>query len=336
MDFIKRNMPVVVIGLVTLGIFAAIIIASQRNPVTSPGLSEISNEELIAPHTFTLGSEDAAVTVVEFSDFQCPACRAFQPVLKSIYDNNSDLVRIAFRHFPLPQHPEARKAAEASQVAGEMGKFWEYIDLLFTFNTELKEEDLIRYAGEVGLNTDEFTSKLQSGNYAQFVNTDLSAASSLKLNSTPSFFLNGKLMKFNTPEDFVDQINKEISRFRTMERPKETVGQSQATGNTGNPETELIMTEEQADETYGTIKIEFNEEGFSPKSTVGYLNQKAIFTNTTNRVMVLEQPAIKYEELGPLTEIQPGASLELRMTKTKQWTYREKESGKAGSIFIYE
>src|SRR3989304_5528113 len=126
MSFIKRNMPVLVIGGLTILVFLGIIILGQNKPPISPVLTEVSDEQLYAPHSYFLGNEDAATIWVEFSDFQCPACAAFHPVVKSLAEKYPQDLKIIYRQFPLPQHKNAQKAAEAAQISGEQGKFWEY------------------------------------------------------------------------------------------------------------------------------------------------------------------------------------------------------------------
>ncbi len=124
-------MPVMIIGAITVLIFLGIVVMSQKRPPTGPGLTEVSKEGLISDHTYTMGNPNALVTLVEFSDFECPFCKAIHPIVNNLAQLYPNQLKIAYRHFPLPQHKLATKAAEGAQIAGGMGKFWEYVDILF-------------------------------------------------------------------------------------------------------------------------------------------------------------------------------------------------------------
>lgn len=138
-----------------------------------------------------LGAENAPVTIVEFSDFQCPYCKQVQPTLKRLMSDYEGKVRLVFRDFPLRSaHPQAQKAAEAAQCAGDQKKFWPYHDKLFTA-TSLQVDDLKKYAQEIALNVQEFNTCLDSNKYAKEVDADMQAGQNVGVNSTPSFFVNG-------------------------------------------------------------------------------------------------------------------------------------------------
>lgn len=140
-----------------------------------------------------VGPEDAAVTIVEFSDFQCPYCARFQAeTLPQILSNYGDQVRFVYRDFPLTSiHANALKAAEASECADDQGKYWEYHDLLFQNQSALDEESLKSYAASLGLETGTFNDCLASGKYTKEVAKDLQDGSNAGVQGTPSFFING-------------------------------------------------------------------------------------------------------------------------------------------------
>lgn len=141
----------------------------------------------------THGNENAKVSIVEFSDFQCPACGAAYPAVEQAFSQYSDKVKFTYRHFPLSSlHPYAQKAAEASECASEQGKFWEMYDKLFQNQQNLKIGDLKQYAASIGLDSAQFNSCLDAGKYASKVASDYSFALSIGLNSTPTFFINGE------------------------------------------------------------------------------------------------------------------------------------------------
>jgi protein-disulfide isomerase len=140
------------------------------------------------------GPEDAAVTIIEFSDFQCPYCgRFFQQTLPQLMARYGDRVRFVYRDFPLDQiHPNARNAAIAAECADDQGKFWEYHDVLFSNQQALGVADLKRYAEQLGLDTDAFSKCLDSQQYNDEVNADLRDGIQAGVSGTPTFFINGR------------------------------------------------------------------------------------------------------------------------------------------------
>lgn len=140
------------------------------------------------------------ITVVEFSDFQCPACRAAAPIKDEIFANFPGQVRFIYRHFPLLSiHPNALLAAQAADAAGEFDQFWPYHDLLFNNQDEwadLSQDDarnkFIEYAEGLEIDEDLFTEAINSDKVKTNVQSDISLANELKLNSTPTFFVDGQ------------------------------------------------------------------------------------------------------------------------------------------------
>ena len=140
------------------------------------------------------GSENAPVTLIEFSDFECPFCgRFFQQTLPQIEENyiKTGKVRHVFRDFPLTFHQYAQKAAEASECADEQGKFWEYHDKLFENQNALDTGSLKQYAKDLGLDTAKFNSCLDSGKMTSEVQKDFSDGAQSGVSGTPTFFING-------------------------------------------------------------------------------------------------------------------------------------------------
>ena len=138
-----------------------------------------------------MGTDSAPVTIVEFSDFQCPYCRQVQPTLKRLMAEYEGKVKLVFRDFPLRTiHPQAQKAAEAAQCAAEQHKFWPYHDKLFTV-TSLHLDDLKKYAQEIELHVEQFTACLDSDKYASGIEADMQAGQKAGVNATPTFFVNG-------------------------------------------------------------------------------------------------------------------------------------------------
>ncbi len=192
----KINKNALSLGLLVLGMVGMLF-----------GLAKLANRTSATPEDLTLpvtaqehfqGKADAPVTLVEYSDFQCPACRSFEPTLKRLLTEYDEEVKLVYRHFPLRSiHPNAQKAAEASEAAGLQGKFWEYHGVLFnTQDTWAKEGNpealFVEYAKSLGLNEEQFKKDLQSDTVKNKVNNDAKSGEDAHLSGTPSFFLNGK------------------------------------------------------------------------------------------------------------------------------------------------
>ncbi len=218
-DFIKRNMPVLIIGLSTVLIFLVIILLSQTRPGTTAGskLVEVSSEALIASYSPIVGKVDAPITLVEFADYECPACKAFSNSVKRVYETNRDVLRIVYRQFPLPQHTYARKAAEAAMIAKDMGKFEEYANKLYENSPQLSVADLVQYADELGLDRTSFEAKLKNAEYTKYINEDMASGNKIGINATPTFFLNGKKMELSSFEDFEKQVNQFANDYRASQ-----------------------------------------------------------------------------------------------------------------------
>lgn len=157
------------------------------------------------------GSSSAKVTIVAFSDFQCPFCSRAVPTLKQVEDAYKNKVRIAFKQLPLPFHDKAQLAAEASLAAHEQGKFWEYHDKLFANQQALDRPSLEKYAEEIGLNMAKFKAALDSGKYKQQVADDSKLGGSVGATGTPTFFVNGHILVGAQPFDkFKEMIDQEL------------------------------------------------------------------------------------------------------------------------------
>ena len=138
------------------------------------------------------GDAKAAVTIVEFTDFQCPSCAQVQPVLDRLVKEYGGRVRLVARDYPLPQHAEAFKAAEAAEAAREQGKYWEYTAKLFGNQSALGVESLKRYATELGLDRAKFDAALDGARFTAQVRRDLLDGQRVGVNGTPSLFINGR------------------------------------------------------------------------------------------------------------------------------------------------
>ncbi|HZH90325.1 MAG TPA: thioredoxin domain-containing protein [Pyrinomonadaceae bacterium] len=161
------------------------------------------------------GNPAAPVTIVEFTDFQCPSCAGAQPVLERLVAEYGNRVRLVVRDFPLEQHENAAKAAEAAEAARAQGKYWEYAALLFTNQTALGVDKLKEYATRVGLDRQKFDAALDSGQMADKVQRDLLDGIRLGVGSTPSFFVNGRIAKDRSYEGLKAAIDKALAEKAT-------------------------------------------------------------------------------------------------------------------------
>ena len=162
----------------------------------------------------SIGNPKAPVTIVEFSDFQCPFCRRAAPTLKQIREKYGDKVRVVWKDFPLTQiHPQAFTAAEAGRCAQEQGKFWEYHDQLFGNQQALQPDDLKKYAATAGMDAAKFGDCLDSQKYAERVRDGVAAGTRLGVNSTPTLYVNGRRVEGAQPyEVFAGIIDEELAK----------------------------------------------------------------------------------------------------------------------------
>lgn len=162
-----------------------------------------ANVHLVQPVTeadWTSGSADAKAVLVEYGDFQCPACAQYYPIVKQIVNDYKDKIRFAFRHFPLSQHANAKPAAYAAEAAGAQGKFWEMSDLLYTnqaawSNLPDPTDTFVGYALGLKLDPAKFKNDMNSGEIKGKVDTQYQSGISSGVSFTPSFFLNGALIQ---------------------------------------------------------------------------------------------------------------------------------------------
>lgn len=190
------NSTVVLIVAIILGVglFAGLVMYMKSNKT---------------PETATL-----PITLEEFSDFQCPACKAYHPVVEeAVATFSKEELDFKYKHFPLTEiHPYAYNAAVASEAAREQGKFSEYGSLLFANQPNLTDEDLLKYAQELELDMDKFSTDLKNPDVIARVDRDIKEAEKRNLNSTPTFFLDGKRITVSntSSEQLKNAIQKRI------------------------------------------------------------------------------------------------------------------------------
>lgn len=155
----------------------------------------------------SLGNDNAAVTIVAFTDYQCPSCASIHPALERLVKEHAGKVRLVTRDFPLTQHADAFKAAEAAEAAREQGKYWEYIHVLMGNQSSLGVEKLKSFAGELGLDRARFDSALDSGKFTEMVQRDVEDGMKLGLKGTPSLFINGRRVTAQSYEDLKASVD---------------------------------------------------------------------------------------------------------------------------------
>ena len=159
-----------------------------------------------------IGGKDAPVTIVEFSDFQCPFCSRAEPVLKQVREKYGDKVRLVYMDFPLGIHDHAIDAASAGRCAGEQGKFWPFHDAMFADQSKLAPADLKATAKKVGLDSAKFDECFDKGKYKTAVESDLTEGHDLGIEGTPAFFINGRPLNGAQPLDkFQSTIDDELA-----------------------------------------------------------------------------------------------------------------------------
>jgi protein-disulfide isomerase len=159
------------------------------------------------------GPADAAVTIIEISEFQCPYCSKAKTTVDELLELYPDDIKLVFKHLPLAFHENAPKAAEASECAGEQDKFWEMYDKLFDNQQSLEIADLKKYARELKINTSQFNECLDSGKYEEKVKKDSEEAAEFGISGTPAFFINKQFIGGAQPlEAFKKAVDIELSK----------------------------------------------------------------------------------------------------------------------------
>ena len=178
------------------------------------GASGVALSKPISPDEPSTGNQSGDVVLVEYSDFQCPACKAYYPVVQQLLKEHGDRVHLVYRHFPLPQHKNAKPAAYAATSAGAQGKFWEMHDMLFEHQEDWADSNnaktiFLGYAVSLGLNVAAFSAAFDNPNIATHVEEDFQSGIVSQVTGTPTFFLNGK--KIESPSSY-DEFTKLIPK----------------------------------------------------------------------------------------------------------------------------
>jgi len=212
------KLPLRIVIIVLLGFFVAMGIYLNKGENLPATISPIpvSNEEddkIIDDEKTTVstgnnikGNPDASITIIEFSDFECPFCKKFHIILNQILDEYPHEVNWVYRHLPSNFHPEARLAAEASECAAEQGKFWEFAEKLFENQVELGKSLYQESAADLKLNMEQFNSCLSSRKYEDKVEADYQDAIKMEIQEIPASLVNGELVLGAVPYETLKTI----------------------------------------------------------------------------------------------------------------------------------
>lgn len=181
---------------------------------------QVSNQSTKIPldivkNGYSKGLQTAKVTIVEFSDYQCPACKSMSTIIDEVVKEYPNEVRLVYRNFPLSYHQFSFKAATAAEAAGKQDKFWDMHDLIFANNTQLSDDKFLEFAQKLGLNIEQFRQDMSSTEINDKIKRDLDEGqNTLQIQGTPTFYLNNVEYKGNYNIDgFKTEINKILAEY---------------------------------------------------------------------------------------------------------------------------
>jgi protein-disulfide isomerase len=227
---------------IVLGVIAVVVIVVGivlfRNSAPDPRSAgtAVDANSLIRTHSQRSGPDNAKATLVEFGDFQCPACGAAHPVIKAIQEANKDKsFQFVFRNFPLSQHQNAMLASEVAESAGNQGKYWEMHNKIYESQAEWSESSSAReiftnYAKGLGLDLTKFNNDLDKHTFAEIIKTDMADGNKLGVNATPTFYFNGQKLD-RTPS--AEELQKMIDNAQSA---------TASTTTTSTPSTQATST----------------------------------------------------------------------------------------------
>lgn len=234
-------MPLLIIGAVFLIVFIGgwwFYSSSKSGSKTPPANVSNSTGGVPTPDNFAnaspgaqpphmLGSPTATVTLEEFADFQCPTCASVHTIMKQVTTSYGNRIKFIFRHYPLPQHNKAYEAATAAEAAGLQGKFWDMQNALFTNQPNWVASSDHRklfadYAGQFGLDVEKFQNDILGIAAKSRVDADMQRGRSLRVNSTPSVYVNGALIPYEqmTADGLRRIIDAELQKAAAQSQPK--------------------------------------------------------------------------------------------------------------------
>lgn len=197
--------------VLVVGAFLTVVLALGLLPAALTGSAEPAGADAARPGGgWRLGPVGAKVEIVEYSDFQCPACRTVGPSLKRLVTDYPGQVALIYRHFPLPNHPYARPAAEAAEAAGEQGKFWEMHELIFANQDRLSPPIFRQLAAQLGLDLGRYDASLASGRPKAAVEADIADANQIDVSYTPYIVVGGEQFTGRSLDDLKVMVERKL------------------------------------------------------------------------------------------------------------------------------
>ena len=209
---IKRSVMWIGVLLLVAGcLWALAKIVAKNAPTTTP--AELSSA--VTTSDWVRGNKDSKVVLLEYADFQCPACGAYNPLLEQLYQESGDKIQIVYRNFPLSQHKNAWLAAQAAGAAGLQGKFWEMENKIFENQRQWSElanprDTFIQYAESLGLDVNQFKKDIDSKQVKDKISSDQNGGNLSGIDHTPTFFLNGKEIQPTSYDELKNLITQSI------------------------------------------------------------------------------------------------------------------------------
>ena len=183
----------------------------------SPGTTAMI-VDAVSPTDQIFGISDSEVTLIEYGDFQCPACAQYEPIVQKVRTDYAGKIAFVYRHFPLSQHKNAKITAYASEAAGKQGKFWEMHDMIYdgqnawaNLGNDEAKDVLIKYAETIGLDLKLFADQMDSSEIKNKVQADNNGGLKAGVNSTPTFILNGKKIQPGSYDELKNFIEQELA-----------------------------------------------------------------------------------------------------------------------------
>ncbi len=207
----QRNIIIWAVAVVVVLVTAGLIVLGVMQPSTPNSSSNFvaTTAAAITAGDQTEGSPSAKVSIIEYGDFECPACGYIAPIVKQVVANYGDKILFVFRNYPLPQHPDAKIAAQAAEAAGLQGKYWQMHDMLYDKQndwTTAAPADVVSkffdgYASSIGINVTQFDKDINSSQVAKKVANDTASGTAASIDHTPTFFVNLKQIQNPTTYD---------------------------------------------------------------------------------------------------------------------------------------
>jgi protein-disulfide isomerase len=204
------------IGIITVAIVIVAALFLGGKPSPAQQMQAVTKDQmkiLVRPDSHEIKSPGAKVTLVEFGDFECPACGASYPIVTQLLQDYKGKINFVFRNYPLDVHPNSHTAAEAAEAAGAQGKFFEMYNALYSNQKDWGETNkamdyFTKYAQNIGLDVNKFKNDVNSKKYASIIEKDQEDGNQLGINATPTFFINGKMHAGGLPyADFKQLID---------------------------------------------------------------------------------------------------------------------------------